>query len=357
MGAPPVNIVLRDAGGIGDIVRIFAVLDALAARGPTVFYTDACYRDLCQLCPSVASGAVEPRFWMNPRARFPGGDLRTWGDLRREAAYAGPDFPDEAPVIDLFCPALQHELVTRAKPRLDRLACWARAAGLPPPPPGSVRLSVPPEARQRAQKWAQGLRRPVVAVSPSSNAAIRTWRNGASRAGRTGLVGELVRRLRALRYTVVLFGTGLMDCSADLLSVTPDIRDQAARLAECDAFVGPDSGMLHLACAQRVPTVTMFGPTHAHLVLRPYDGKIRVLRGEWDADIRRRVGCSGPCYGFAAAGYNGTQCAGRCHVLEQVQEQDVADAVHALLTRRKSIRAKHPAPHPPRGPVRQPGDD
>lgn len=45
----------------------------------------------------------------------------------------------------------------------------------------------------------------------------------------------------------------------DLRNAAPSFRDSAAFLLTCDAFVGPDSGFLHVAGAMNIPSVGLFG--------------------------------------------------------------------------------------------------
>ena len=331
---------VRDMGGLGDIVRILGVAEALVRRGDDVtFCCDKTYVDACELCPSVANGSLKLIPWDIRSVRGSLGPLaRTWGQLQHLPYVVGP-FSMDTRVADMWCPALMHEVATGGRPSLSRTRCWAAAAGVDNMPPGSVRAEVPARFVPDAMAWRRsiGRHRPVVAISPASNASIRTWRNGVSSTGRTGAVGGLVAELRKRGIGTVAFSSDPLDVIADSISVHADVRVQAARIAQCDCFVGPDSGMLNLACALGVATVGLFGPTHARLVLECYDNVQVNLSGKWDPSITKTIGCERPCYGLVEGGYNTTKCRGRCAVLEGVAESRVADAIEGLVSRRTSL--------------------
>jgi hypothetical protein len=330
------SVVLRDRGGIGDVVRIFAVLDALAERGPVTFCTDAVYARLCLLCPSVADGRVEVLL-RETVGRSPALPARTWGAIEDHPAGEEGRFPADHPVIDLFCPALRHEIATAGVPRMDRLECWAREARVWPLPPGSVRIRIPDEVQEQAEAWASSLPRPLIAVSPESNASIRTWRNGLAGGRRVGMVGDLLVRMIRRRWMPVVFAGDHTGLPAQH-SIARDICLQAARLARCDLFIGPDSGMIHIAAALGVPTVGIFGPTLASKVMLPYVNRQINLTGVWGPSVRRTYGCERPCYGLPSGGFSRRCGGGRCHVMEQVREESVVDAAATILERRRSLR-------------------
>lgn len=71
----------------------------------------------------------------------------------------------------------------------------------------------------------------------------------------------------------------------DLAGVTR-LEEVAALIAECDLFVGNDSGLLHLALAAGVPTVAVFGATPPAQVMHTSRNAVAVVTG---------VPCQ-PCY-------------------------------------------------------------
>ncbi len=81
--------------------------------------------------------------------------------------------------------------------------------------------------------------------------------------------------LKARRAEVILFGTtgeaavsaaiqaGLDQAALDLTGQT-EIAELPALLSRCTAFLGNDSGAMHVAAAVGLPVVAVFGPTNPH---------------------------------------------------------------------------------------------
>ena len=102
------------------------------------------------------------------------------------------------------------------------------------------------------------LRSPTVAIHPGARWPTRQW--SAER------YAEVARRAAAQARVLVLGGPGEEELARRIASAsgaTPvtglDLRELAALLASCDAFVGPDSGPVHVSVAVGTPTVGIFG--------------------------------------------------------------------------------------------------
>jgi ADP-heptose:LPS heptosyltransferase len=94
------------------------------------------------------------------------------------------------------------------------------------------------------------------------------------------------------------------------------LKQCAALISMADLFVGPDSGLLHLAVACKVPTVAIFGPSDH--IKWGYGGRGR------HAVVRNDVPCS-PCFIF---GYS-KPC--RCYeCIEEISIDDVAKACNRI---------------------------
>jgi ADP-heptose:LPS heptosyltransferase len=63
-------------------------------------------------------------------------------------------------------------------------------------------------------------------------------------------------------------------------------REVIARLRACEALIGNNSGLSHLAARDGVPTMCVFGGSHNRMEWRPQGPHVRV--------ISRAIGCS-PC--------------------------------------------------------------
>lgn len=130
-----------------------------------------------------------------------------------------------------------------------------------------------------AEVLLEGVRRPLVAVHPGSGSARKNWPI------RSWV--ELIERL--LRESVnVLVVCGESDAEQGKLlregfggRITildsPALPVLGAVLGRCDAFVGHDSGVSHLAAAAGARCVLLFGPTDPE-VWAPANAAVNVLR-------------------------------------------------------------------------------
>lgn len=67
--------------------------------------------------------------------------------------------------------------------------------------------------------------------------------------------------------------------------VDTDLMVSAALIGLCHAFVGNDSGLIHVAAAQCVPTFCIVGPTDIKKT-RPYGPKSYIIRSEFECSCR-----------------------------------------------------------------------
>ncbi len=96
---------------------------------------------------------------------------------------------------------------------------------------------------------------------------------------------------------------------------TPPLRQLAALLAKCDAYVGNDSGVTHLAAATGIPTIAIFGPT---------DPEVWAPRGANVKLVTHRTACS-PCSREEMRRCDHRRCLSELHVAE------VADSLREIL--------------------------
>jgi heptosyltransferase II len=130
--------------------------------------------------------------------------------------------------------------------------------------PGRIEISVPEPARARARQLLASSRRPLVGIAPGATWATKRWAperfavvaDALHQAGH-GLVlvagpadAAVVAAFRAALHAPL---------AADLTSLPVDAL--AAALAELRLLVACDSGPVHLATAQGIPALVLFGPT------------------------------------------------------------------------------------------------
>ena len=118
---------------------------------------------------------------------------------------------------------------------------------------------------------------------------------------------EVARRAAAEARVLVLGGPGeealaqriVADAKSDRCTAVTglDLRELAALLASCDAFVGPDSGPVHVSVAVGTPTVGIFGRNQPERFF-PYPashGHRAVYAGVWcspcDLDVCSHTSC------------------------------------------------------------------
>jgi len=314
-------VLLREAGGIGDVVRTFPAARGLKARDASARVGYVClagYEGLVRLCAdvdellAVSERARRARDERPEPARFP--YLRRFG---RGARF-----------VDLYCPALRHELETRGRPRLDRVEVFCRAAGVAASTP---RLALPPETPRRLRGRIEaflGRTGPLAGLAPYATHVARSWQN------REGVL-RLAERLRAEGFGLVFFNSwargrpGRGELLADELGAFPAVAlgwaELAAAVSLCDVLVSVDTGILHLAGALGVRTLGLFGPTSGEVVSRPYPTHESLQTHVLGAC------CDSPCYCLPFRGYSPAVCgAAGCALLAGLDPDEAASRALAL---------------------------
>jgi heptosyltransferase-2 len=167
---------------------------------------------------------------------------------------------------------------------LQRYARLCQPLGLDVPAllPGGIRI--PDPAALTAQR-AMG-DDAFLAIAPGSRWPAKRWSGFARLAqllaadARILLVGDAADRAHTAPIA-----TALGDRCVDLTG-TASLMETAAHIARCRAFIGNDSGLMHLAEAVGVPVVALFGPTVDAFGYFPSLPSSRV--------IERRLACR-PC--------------------------------------------------------------
>jgi heptosyltransferase-2 len=147
-----------------------------------------------------------------------------------------------------------------------------------------LRVADPLRAWGREWLESNGIGEGPVAIHPGSGGRRKCWpaerfAEVAAGLGRPVVMLEGPADAEACRAFRDRVPSGLSVRMADGLSVT----EAAALVSACDAFLGNDSGMSHLAAALGVPTVAVFGPTDP-AIWAPRGPCVRIVRGagrEW----------------------------------------------------------------------------
>ena len=97
------------------------------------------------------------------------------------------------------------------------------------------------------------------------------------------------------------------------------LRQSAALIKSSQLFIGPDSGLMHLACAVETPTVAIFGPGNLRKWTPPANPKYQV--------VTLNVACS-PCTQF---GYTVPTCAGRYMCVRDIKTANITTCIENQL--------------------------
>lgn len=149
-----------------------------------------------------------------------------------------------------------------------------------------------------AKSWADQLFRgrfpagtPVVAVHPGSGSTRKNWSPRAFAATVDALAEEGVSVLLVAGPADEAQVAGVLSATRHSPLVFRELAlpHLAAILARCDAYLGNDSGVTHLAGLAGAPVVALFGPTDPR-IWGPLGNKVTILRwGGEQGDLRPEV--------------------------------------------------------------------
>ncbi|MCB2199958.1 glycosyltransferase family 9 protein [bacterium] len=186
---------------------------------------------------------------------------------------------------------------------------------------GSLRVVVPPDARDRVESgWNDGLRDAYVLV-PGAKHATKQWPGEYWR----GLLEKIDRSQRV----VILGAKGELpqdlegvdeqfDNVIDLTGKT-GLLEAAAVLEQAKVLVSGDTGPMHLAVAVGVPMVTLYGPTVREFGFYPFRAKRSVV-------LEREMWCR-PC-----SAHGSKRCPlGHHRCLREIKPDEVWAAVQKVV--------------------------
>jgi hypothetical protein len=277
------TIIIREAGGIGDILMSLVSARRLAEQGETVEYAVLSgYAEIVSACPSVSKV-------------YPVGNIgRRNRDEKISPAYLSACGIDHrgSRLIDHYCPAWRHEWATGGKPWLNRIEAFWQSSGLRlgeiPDNPLSDLLSLPYEAPG-------GLPKRFWAIQHDTMDNVRDIPHSE--------VGYFVERAHREGVKVVGFGLKQPIGKVPYDKFYPEQTFQKffsiIRLAE--RLLCADSAPLHISNIYGTPTEAWFGPTNGRLTCHHYKN-VMVHQGK---------GC-GPCYYNPARGWVDCRNNGGC---------------------------------------------
>ncbi|MBC2694136.1 MAG: glycosyltransferase family 9 protein [Desulfobacteraceae bacterium] len=99
------------------------------------------------------------------------------------------------------------------------------------------------------------------------------------------------------------------------------IPQLSAIIKESDLFIGSDSGPLHIALTVKVPSVAIFGPTSPEQIISPSHRDRCMV-------VRKKIGCS-PCYLHQS---NVVPSCRKIRCLKEISVEDVLKAIRKVAT-------------------------
>jgi len=323
--------VVREAGGIGDIVRIIPVLRGLREKYPAArlwVFAPAAYR-------ALLSG------WYDEYVATPHRGRRNRDAPLDESRWPYLDVGVAFDLsVSLYCPAFTYEMRQGRDVRLDRIELFCRAAGVEPSSKLPVVNLHPDEVRAAKayvvehELWERGR---LIAVQPYSTDPARNWPLGnwlrlaeaLERAGHRVVVLDGVRgRTRAFRQHRV---------------IGKPLGFVAAFLSLCDLLVGPDSGLGHLAAAVSTPCVGIFASQSGEIMYRHYP-----LHTYVEPSRDAPAPCEWPCFWKRPARCTRAallKAGETCEMMGRVSLEKVVEEVIAQLARRSIKLSRHKRLH------------
>jgi len=300
--------VLREAGGLGDILRTFPVCRGLKEKYPGAEVDYYCldeYKELVRHCPWV--DRIYPVPLVRRRDRDAQPNAVRWSYLDRRYDMT----------VDLYCPAYRYERDVRGDVAIDRTSLFCYAAGVRPSTP-TLMLSRPHAGwARKAVDQMGGARGPIVGLQPFSTTALRNWP--------LEYWEELSAWIQAQGWLSLVFTFRGAKCGRirGVKLGMPHFWRLAALVKRCNIVVTPDSGVFHLAGSVGVRAIGVFGSTNGEVIRRHYPRASHI-----QAD-RGAARCEPPCNYAAERGFS-PECFSRCQVIENVGP----GAVAAELARR-----------------------
>jgi len=307
--------IIREAGGVGDVVRLFPVLRELKKKYPgdkLWLYAPIRYSQL-YYCSGVKHTLVPTPDVK--RKRLSPLDDKLWSYLSKPVGVRKWKFD-----VDEYCPGFAEEVKMGQDVDRDRIECFCRAAKVWPCDPMPY-LYVGTRAERSANAFFSDFNLKkylgVVTVQPFSTDRGRDWPKHKW--------FELCNSLEEAGFAVIVLDVvpGRTERFSSFLRIIGQpLPHVASVIRSADLHIGPDSGLMHIASAVGTPTLVLMAAQPFHIVCKHY--KKAVL-------ISPPLGAIGPCKSWPCLWHRPMQCVPYvskrpCPILQRIQVVDVLKA-------------------------------
>ena len=248
---------VREAGGLGDIIRVISVCQGLKIKYPDArvhLFAPYYVQDLIAPRATHAIDCYLPCH-QNVRVRDAFFIESLYPHLQKNIKYAQS--------IDCWCPPYWHEELTKGNVCQDRNELWCRHGNVPVTRP---KLNLLPQDKWVRDRYKKKYKK-IIGIQIGATCRSREWPYS--------YIQKLIEILHKEKYHVIVFDVcyrahGEVDYSHVECSIDDCWANTVGRLAACDLVVTPDSGFFHLAGVFNLRCLGLFGCTNGQVTTIPY---------------------------------------------------------------------------------------
>lgn len=246
--------VVRESGGLGDVVRCLAVAQGLRIKFPEArvhFFGPTYLAGLVSIRSKAIDAYIHcPQMVREREAPL---DENAYHHLKKGIEYLESHCA--------WCPAYVHEPLTNGLICQERTELWCEAANVPVTRPKLEMLSQDIKVMENMKKS----HKKIVGMQLGSTCRSRDWP--------FKHWGKLIEMFRKEGYHIVIFDVCYRwesDINTDGLEMVigGSWFDVIGKIKACDLMITPDSGFYHLTGALNQKTLGIFGPTSGQVISR-----------------------------------------------------------------------------------------